>query len=184
MAGAAMQHETGDAGAFRRKLQPTAGRERQGLDLTDHGGQGAAAQPLFHRPQEVAFIPRPQQHQPPGIEPDQRQAGRVEIGTLQAPQHRPAPARLFPARQPRQDAGEECHRRAILIGTAGAFDLMQGSQRQALPGQGSIDRRLPKGQHDGLLAEALCLGEVTAQLGQPRLAGGFGSLSHVLYLFQ
>ena len=39
-----------------------------------------------------------------GIEPGQRQAGCVEIGALQAPQHRPR------GRQPRQDAGEKRHR--------------------------------------------------------------------------
>lgn len=121
---------------------------------------------------------RAQQHQPPCIEPGQRQTGGVKIGALQAPQHRPC------RRQPRQDTGEECHGRTILIADAGILDLMQGSQRQAPPGQGLIDRRHTKRQHAGFLAEALRFGEVAAQIGQPRLAGSFGSLSHVLYLFR
>ena len=178
MAGASMEHETGDAGAFRRELQPPAGWRRQRLDLADHGRQGAAAQPLLHRPQGVTLLLRTQQHQPLGIEPGERQTGRVEIGTLEAPQHRPRGG------QPRQDAGEKRRRCAVLVGGTGIFDLMQSSQGQALPGQCFIDRRHPKRQHSNFLAEALRLSQVTAQIGQPRLAGGFGSLTHVLYLFQ
>jgi hypothetical protein len=173
-----MQHETGDTTAFRRELQPPAGGRRQRLNLADHGGQSAAAQPLLHRPKNVALIRRAQQHQPPGIEPGQCQTGCVEVGALQAPQHRPR------GRQPRQDAGEKRHDRAILVDGTGILDLMQGSQRQTLPGQGLIDLRYPKGQHGDILAEALRLSQVTAQIGQPCLAGDFGSLSHVLYLFK
>src|SRR5579863_3737732 len=101
----------------------------------------------------------------------------MKIGALQAPQHR------LRRRQPRQDAGEEHRRRAILALAAGAFDLMQSGQRQAAPRQSPVDFGQAERQYRSGLAEAFRRSKIAAQIDEPRLADLIGSLSHVLYLF-
>lgn len=104
----------------------------------------------------------------------------MEIGLTQAPEHRPC------RHKPRQNTGEKCCRGAVATTReAGAFDLMQGRQRQAAPGQGTINRGSAKRQHrPRRLAKAFGSSQIAAQIDQPRLAGIFRSLTHnVLYLF-
>jgi hypothetical protein len=177
-----MQDEARDAGGFRRQLQAPARRERQCLDFADHRGERAAAQPLFHCPEKLALVGRADEQQPLCRKPGQSQAGRMEIGLLEAPQHWPL------RHEPRQDAGEKRRRRATPAATrhADAFDLVQRRQRQATPWQGAVDRRRAERQ-DGIrrLAKTFRRGKIAAQLNQPRMAGIFRrSLTHnVLYLF-
>ena len=174
-----MQGEAGDAGRFRRQLQAPARRDGQCVDFTDHRGDHAAAQPLFHCPEQVALIGGADEQQTLCRKACPGQAGRVKIRLAQAPQDRP------PRRASRQNAGKKRCRGAVFAHSAGVFDLVQRRQGQAAPGQGAIDRGRPERQHlTRRLAEAFRRGKVSAQIDQPRVAGIFRSLTHnVLYLF-
>ena len=85
----APQQEGGDAGALRGELQPAARHHREGADFADHCGNAGAAQSFLHRPQDLGIARRPDQHDPPGIEPVRREPRPVNVWARQAPQHYP-----------------------------------------------------------------------------------------------
>jgi len=124
-----MEHEGGDARAFRCQLQTPAREERQGFRLADHGGKRRAAQPFLHGPENVPPITRMGEDQPVGREAMKRKPWRVKIGFVEAPENR------APRRHPGQNAGKErgCSR-PILARRPCPTELMQRRHRQAAAG--------------------------------------------------
>jgi len=72
---------------FRGELQSAARHHREGPDFTDHSDNPRGAQPFLHRPQDLDIARRPDQHDPPGIEPVRRKARPVEIRAALAPHY-------------------------------------------------------------------------------------------------
>jgi hypothetical protein len=79
---------------FRSELQPAARRRGKRPDLADHRGNAGGAQPLLHRPQELAIARRRDQHDMPGVEPVGRKSWTVEIRAREAPQNKPIFCRM------------------------------------------------------------------------------------------
>ncbi len=137
-------------------------------------------QPFLHGPQNFLIIARARQNQTPGCKAMKGKTWRMEIGALQAPQHRPL------RRKPGQDTGKEsCRHRAILAFCPGAPEFMQRAQRQAAPGQAGIDGRDPERQNRPNLPAVFEGGEL---LSQSRKLCPFATCHlmdplNVLYLF-
>ena len=85
----APQQKGGDAGAFRGELQSAARHHGERPDFADNCGDAWGAQPFLHRPQDLGIARRPDQHDPPGIEPVRREARPVKVRARQAPQYHP-----------------------------------------------------------------------------------------------
>jgi len=112
---------------FRGELQSAARHHREGPDFTDHSDNPRGAQPFLHRPQDLGIARRPDQHDPPGIEPVGGEAGPVKVRTRQAPQHQV----VTRCHQLSEDAGDKGGGEgAILLVAAYPEDLMQGAPRE------------------------------------------------------
>ena len=129
------QHQAGDAAGAGGELQPAPGGKIERARLAQHGARAARAQPLLHRPQDVVGFARPHDDQPVGIEPEDAEAGTVEIAAREAPERRPAAVD-----QPRGQGGRE----ALGSGIAATGDLVQRAARQAAPGQRAVERGDPQ----------------------------------------
>lgn len=137
-------------------------------------------QPFFHGPQNVLIVARPRQNQALGRKAMKGEAWRVEIGALQAPQHRPL------GRKPGQNAGQESGRhRALLAFCSSASQLMKRTQRQAAPRQMSIDGSDAKRQNRHCLSAIFAYRQLPPQGCEPCAFSAFRHVDslNVLYLF-
>ncbi len=125
-------------------MQPAAGDIGQNGDLAHHRRQARAAQPLFHRPQQISIARGLGQQKPRRIKTVRNKAGAVKIRPRQAPQDRGGGCRDKPGDQAGGKSGGE---RAILLIAAGAKNFVQGAARQTAARQDPVDRRDPERHH-------------------------------------
>ena len=141
---AAAQDESRPAGGLGGKLQAPPGGTVERIRLPNHGGQISAAQALLHGPENIDLAARADQDQAPGIEPESRQAGRIEIAPARGPQHRAARAG---SQQTGQEGQAKPGRGAVVPFRPLALDLVQTGQRQAAARQVPVERRDPERQN-------------------------------------
>lgn len=79
------QEDGGNAAGLGRELQPTQRDRSAAGGFAQHRRRSAAAQSLFHAPQNVAIAARPDQDQPRGIKAQSSEAGAVKSGFAPAP---------------------------------------------------------------------------------------------------
>ena len=79
------QHQGGHAGFFGGKLQPPAGRERHVRYFPDNGGDPAATQAFFHRPERIGIAPGTNQNHACRIDAELQQGRAVQGAGIQCP---------------------------------------------------------------------------------------------------
>ena len=158
--GPAPQHETGSSAALAGELQAPPGGFRHNADFAEHGGEHAAAQPLLHRPEDVAIPPAARQDKMLGCEPVGGEAGRIEVVGGQAPEDGTAAT----PRQAAKDAGGEGGgETAILLVPPGPQHLVQTGEHEPAAGQDGIHLRHAEGQASGRAAAAFDGADALAQ---------------------
>src|SRR6516162_9796744 len=132
----APQQKGGNAGALRGELQPAARDRRERSDFADHRGDAGSAQPLLHRPQDLAIARCPNQHEARGIEPMGGEAGPVEIRARKTPQNRALP---HSRQSPENAGGKGGSERTVLLVAPYPEDLVQGPLREPATRQYPVD---------------------------------------------
>src|ERR1051326_7349465 len=155
----APQQKGRDAGMLGGELQPAAGDKRQSPDLADHRDEAGGAQPFFDGPQYVLVARRADDDKARRVEPMRQEPRPVQIGPLQAPQHRP-----------RAKAGEDAGDKAasggaVLLVAALPEDLVHRAQGEAAARQGAVDRRDP-GRQDPVASRLLDMPDSLAERGE------------------
>ncbi|PZR31708.1 MAG: hypothetical protein DI526_18775 [Caulobacter segnis] len=108
-------------------MQSTRGGHRELGDLTDHAGQTAILQTLFHGPQDRRLIAGLGEDHTLGRQTRLRQRRGEKIALSKTPEHG--------AIRPREDPGREaCCGGAMQRPLGPAGDLMQRAHRQTLTG--------------------------------------------------
>ena len=121
------------------ELQAPAGGEARRANLADDGGEGAAAQPFFHRPQDSVVGGGAGDQQPVGAKPEKGEAGAIKPGVAQAPQHGcpiPVPAGRVLIGDPGGKGSAEAGG-----GPGRSRDLVESAERKPIPGQRGVFAR-------------------------------------------
>lgn len=145
-------------------MQP-AGRRRVGRHpFADHHRQRAAAQTLFHRPQQIDRPAGGRQDQAIGIDAEPNETGAIrQPGGLAAATQTDMQDAAGAAGQPASQRHGEAAGRRIFFGT---HDIMQAAARQTAPWQRRIERRIAEAQCSAAAARTFQLDEVPAKMGQ------------------
>ena len=141
------------------ELQAAASDERQSPDLADHRDEARGAQPFLDGPQDVLVAWRADHDEARRVEPTRQEPRPVQVGPLQAPQHRP-----------RANAGEDAGDKAasggaVLLVAALPEDLVYRAQGEAAARQRAVDRRDPERQ-DAVASRLLDLPDSLAERGE------------------
>ena len=129
------QQQSGHTIFFRCQLQAPPGNRRDFIGPADDSGDARTAQTFFHRPQNVSIAFALHENEPVGINAEFRHAMPIEIIAMLTPEDRRLRVSGYFLDQRRRKP----HRRRI------AKNLMQAGDRQAAPGQGTINFRITEG---------------------------------------
>lgn len=142
------EHEGGHAGFFGGKLQPPAGGEGHVRYFPDDGGDPAAAQPFFHRPERIRVAPGTDQNHACRVDAELHQRRAVQRAGIERPgPFAPENCVVFSMvrRIVRQTACQQGAERRGNTGIRGE-DFMQCAPCQPATGQMSVYRIHAEGQ--------------------------------------
>ena len=132
----APQQKSGNARAFRSKLQPAACHCGERPDLADHRKNAGSPQPFLHHPQDLGVARCSDQHDARGIEPVGGEPGPVKIQARKAPQDHSARYRGEPSEDVSGKGGCES---AVLLVPARSQDLVQSASCEPTAWQHPVD---------------------------------------------